>query len=293
VSRSIAVTESPAPLRYPDQSAYWNDEAGPRWVALQARLDALFASLTVTAIDFAAPRTGDRVVDIGCGCGATLLELSPRVGPKGKVLGVDISAVMLEAARKRVAAQRLGNTTLLRADASAHPFEPATFDLAFSRFGVMFFDDSMRAFAAIRRSLRPGGRLAFVTWRRLSDSPWFLVPYLAAKLLLPPQPPPDPEAPGPFRFADPELLRRILSGAGFSAIEVTPHDSMLQPAGPGELSRAVDFALQVGPVSRALAPVDAGVKAAATAAIRAELAKHESAQGIALSAGTWLVSARA
>jgi len=287
------VTESPAPLRYPDQSAYWNDEAGPRWVALQERLDALFMSLTATAIDFAAPRAGDRVVDIGCGCGATLLELSPRVGAKGKVLGVDISRVMLERARQRVEAQGLGNTILLRADASTHAFEPATFDLAFSRFGVMFFDDSVRGFAAIRRALRPGGRLAFLTWRRLSDSPWFLVPYLAAKPLLPPQPPADPEAPGPFRFADPDILRRILSDAGFSAVDVIPHDSMLQLAGPGELARAVDLALQIGPVSRALATVDAGVKAAATAAIRAELATHDSAQGIALSAGNWLVSARA
>ena len=279
--------------RHPDQCAYWNEEAGPRWVALQERLDTLFAPLMATAIDFAAPGRGDHVLDVGCGCGATLLALSPRVGPTGKVLGVDISAVMLALARKRVEAQGLGNTTLLRADASTHPFEPAAFDLAFSRFGVMFFEDSVRAFAAIRRSLRRGGRLAFVTWRRLSDSPWFLVPYLAAKPLLPPQPPPDPEAPGPFRFADPEVLRRILSGAGFSAIEVTPHDSMLQLAGPGELERAVDFALQIGPVSRALAPVDADVKAAATRAIRAELAKHESAQGIALAAGNWLVSARA
>ena len=290
---SSDMSSSPSPSVYPDQSAYWNDEAGPRWVALQARLDALLASLTATTIDFAAPRTGDRVVDIGCGCGATLLELSPRVGPTGKVLGVDISAVMLEVARQRVAAQGLGNTTLLRADASTHPFEPASFDLAFSRFGVMFFDDSVRAFAAIRRLLRPGGRLAFVTWRRLSDNPWFLVPYLAAKPLLPPQPPPDPEAPGPFRFADPDTLRRILSDAGFSNVEVTPHDSMMQLAGPGELARAVDFAVQIGPVSRALATVDAGVKAAATAAIGAELARHESANGLILSAGNWLVSARA
>jgi SAM-dependent methyltransferase len=279
--------------RHPDQCAYWNDEAGPRWAALQERLDGLFAPLTATAIDFAAPRAGDRVVDIGCGCGATLLELSPRVGPEGRVLGVDISAVMLEVARKRVAAQGLGNTTLLQADASAHPFEPAVFDLAFSRFGVMFFEDSVRAFAAIRRALRRGGRIAFITWRRLSDNPWFLVPYLAAKPLLPPQPPADPEAPGPFRFADPDTLRRTLSDAGFANVEVMPHDSMMQLAGPGELARAVDFALQVGPVSRALAPMDADVKAAATAAIRTELAKHESANGIALAAGNWLVSARA
>jgi SAM-dependent methyltransferase len=287
------VAAPPSPFPYPDQAAYWNEEAGPRWVALQERLDALFAALTVSAIDFAAPRAGDRVLDIGCGCGATVLELSRRVGPKGKVLGVDISAVMLEVARQRVAAQGLANTTLLRADASTHPFEPAIGDLAFSRFGVMFFDDSVRAFAAIRRALRPGGRLAFITWRRLSDNPWFLVPYLAAKPLLPAQPPADPEAPGPFRFADPDVLRRILSEAGFSAIDVMPHDSMMQLAGPGELARALDFAVQIGPVSRALATADAGARAAAAAAIRAELAKHESANGIALAAGTWLVSARA
>jgi SAM-dependent methyltransferase len=279
--------------RHPDQCAYWNEEAGPRWVALQERLDTLFAPLTATAIDFAAPGRGDHVLDVGCGCGATLLELSPRVGPTGKVLGVDISAVMLALARKRVEIQSLGNITLLRADASTHPFEPATFDLAFSRFGVMFFEDSVRAFAAIRRALRRGGRIAFITWRRLSDNPWFLVPYLAAKPLLPPQPPADPEAPGPFRFADPDTLRRMLSDAGFANVEVMPHDSMMQLAGPGELARAVDFALQVGPVSRALAPMDADVKAAATAAIRTELAKHESANGIALAAGNWLVSARA
>ena len=287
------MAQSPSPPGYPDQSAYWNEVAGPRWVALQERLDPLLASLTATAIDFAAPRAGDRVLDIGCGCGATLLELSPRVGPQGKVVGIDISAVMLERARQRVAAQGLANVTPLRADASTHAFEPATFDLAFSRFGVMFFEDSVRAFAAIRRALRPGGRLAFITWRRLSENPWFLLPYLAVKPLLPPQPPADPEAPGPFRFADPEVLRRILSGAGFSAIEVTPHDSMLQLAGPGELTRAVDFALQIGPVSRALATAEAEVKAAAMAAVRAELAKHESSEGVALSAGTWLVSARA
>lgn len=236
---------------------------------------------------------GDRILDIGCGCGATLLELSPRVGIKGNVVGVDVSAVMLEVARRRVTAQGLENVILLRADAASHPFEPATFDLAFSRFGVMFFDDSVSAFAAIRRTLRPGGRLAFITWRRLSDNPWFLVPYLAAKPLLPPQPPPDAEAPGPFRFADPDNLRGILAGAGFAAIEVVPHDATMALATKGQVEQAIDFALQMGPVSRALSEADAGVKAAVAAAIGAEFAKHETAAGLALAAGTWLVSARA
>ena len=273
-----------------DQAAYWNEQAGPRWVAAQKRLDATFAPLTATLIDFAAPQASDRVLDIGCGCGATVLALAPRARD---VIGVDISKVMLDVARERVVQAGLANASLLLADAATHPFEPASFDLGFSRFGVMFFDDSVAAFAAIRRALRPGGRLAFITWRRLSENPCFLLPYLAVKPLLPPQPQADPEAPGPFRFADPDRVRRILADAGFAAIEVTPHDSTMQLARPGELTRAVDFALQIGPVSRALATAEAEVKAAAVAAVRAELAKHESTEGVALAAGTWLVSARA
>lgn len=283
------MSESP-PLRNADQIAYWNEQAGPRWVAAQERLDATFAPLTETVIDFAAPRAGERALDIGCGCGATVLALAPRAG---EVVGVDVSKVMLEVARKRVRARGLGNVILLLADAATHPFPPASFDLAFSRFGIMFFDDSVDAFAAIRQALRPGGRLAFVTWRRFSDNPWFLVPYLAVKALLPPQPPADPEAPGPFRFAEADTLHRVLTDAGFSEIELVRHDRTMPLAGPGELDRAVQFAMEVGPITRALAGADEAARASAPAAVRDALRPHESAEGILLGISTWLVSARA
>ncbi len=233
------------------------------------------------------------MLDIGCGCGATVLELSRRIGPRGQVVGVDVSKVMLDVARERVGREGIGNASLILADAATHSFETSHFDLAFSRFGVMFFEDSVRAFSHLRRSMRPGARLAFATWRRLSDNPWFLLPYLAVKPLAPPQPPADPEAPGPFRFADTDVLNRVLAAAGFAEIEIVRYDADLRLGGPGEIEQAVDLATHMGPASRLMAAGGPALRAAAEAAVRAELAKHDGPQGIALGAGFWFVSARA
>jgi SAM-dependent methyltransferase len=284
---------SPSPSLNADQIAYWNSDAGVRWTALQQRIDALFAPLTEAALDYAGPNIGEHVLDVGCGCGATVLELAARVGPAGKILGIDVSKVMLDLAAERVRSRQFNNVTLLLADASTHPFEQGVSDLAFSRFGVMFFDNPEKAFANIRRSLKPGGRLAFVCWRTMSENPWFVVPFAAAKPHLPPQKPQEPEAPGPFAFADPDRVRRILGTAGFSDVELIRHDTTMRLAGPNEVELAADFASQIGPVSRALADGEPSARAAAKAAILQELGKHEGPEGILLSASTWLVSARA
>lgn len=269
---------------------YWNGDVGRRWTLLQEQIDALFAPLTEAAIDHAAPQAGEGVLDIGCGCGATVLDLAGRVGSGGRVLGVDVSKPMLDVAEQRT--RDLRHVELVVADASTHSFGP-DFDLVFSRFGVMFFDDPVRAFANIRRALRPGGRLAFVAWRRLSDNSWFLAPFLAAKPHLPPQPPADPEAPGPFAFADPDRVRRVLEGAGFSDIVLKRHDSPMRLAGPGETAQAANFATKIGPVSRAMTTAEPAAVVAAKAAIRDDLAEREGPDGIVLAGGIWLVSARA
>jgi SAM-dependent methyltransferase len=260
---------------------------GPKWVRLQAQLDAMFTPLTEAAMAFAAPSAGERAVDIGCGCGGTVLELAARVGPGGSVLGVDVSEPMLDVARRRAAA--LGQVRLELADASTHAFAPEA-DLLFSRFGVMFFDDPPAAFANLRRALRPGGRLALAVWRPLTENPWMLVPLQAVLPLLPPQPPADPEAPGPFALADSDRLRRILAAAGFSAIELTPHDTVLRV--PGDVAEAAGFIIQMGPASRALAEADEATMAAAQAAIREALVAHRDGDGVALTGAIWLVGAR-
>jgi SAM-dependent methyltransferase len=276
-----------------EQIAYWNDEAGTRWTAIQQRTDELFAGLTTDALDSVNPCPGEAILDVGCGCGATVLELARRVAPAGRVVGVDVSEPMLGLAGQRVSAQGLPNVTLHVADAATFPFDAAEFDIAFSRFGVMFFGAPVAAFANIRRALRPGGRLAFLAWRPLADNPWFGVPLAAVLPHVPAPAAPDPEAPGPMSFADATRVERILREAGFAAIELERRDVMMKLSDANELERAAEFATQVGPASRALAAAAPGAQAAARAAIRDALAAYDGPGGIRLPGSVWFVTARA
>src|ERR1700730_2284296 len=142
-----------------DQIAYWNGPNGQRWTDRQASQDVLLAEVAQLLIDRIAPKAGDRIVDIGCGCGATSIALPGRVAPDGFVLGVDISAPML--ARARQLAPKGSLLDFVQADGTVHPFEPQTFDLAVSRFGVMFFAEPVVSFANLRKALRPTGRVVF------------------------------------------------------------------------------------------------------------------------------------
>ncbi len=274
------------------QIAYWNSEAGPRWVAMQERMDAMLAPLMQAGLDRARPVAGERALDIGCGCGATVLELAGRVGPNGSVVGVDISAPMLGRARERVQANSLANVRLTLSDAATHAFAPGAFDLAFSRFGVMFFDEPVGAFANIRSALASAGRLAFVCWAPPQDNPWLTVPLAAARPYLPPQPETDPTAPGPFAFADPDRVRGILTRAGYSAVDLARHDTTMRICGPGEVDGAARFAVESGPVGRAIAGAGPDARAAAEQAIAAELRRLEGPCGIELPGSVWIVSAR-
>jgi SAM-dependent methyltransferase len=259
---------------------------------MQERMDALIAPLMNAALDRARPVAGENVLDIGCGCGATLLELASRVGPNGSVLGVDISAPMLERARERVHDNLLQNVRLALSDAATHAFAPGAFDLAFSRFGVMFFDEPVGAFANIRSALAAAGRLAFICWAPPRDNPWFIVPLAAARPYLPLQSESDPNAPGPFAFADPDRVRAILVGAGYSAVDVARHDTSMRICGPGEIEQAARFAVESGPVARAMAGAEPDACAAAEQAIAAEFRRLEGPGGIELPGSVWLVSAR-
>jgi SAM-dependent methyltransferase len=274
------------------QIDYWNTEAGPRWVANQERMDAMLAPLMNAALDRARPAAGERVLDIGCGCGATLLALAARVGPQGSVLGVDISAPMLGRARERLREHGLANVTVTRSDAATHAFAPGAFDLAFSRFGVMFFDNPAAAFANIRTALAAAGRLAFVCWTPPHDNPWLTVPVAAARPHMPPQPETDPNAPGPFAFADPDRVRSILTQAGFASVDIARHGTSMRIGGPGETELAARLAIDSGPVARLVAGAGADARAAAEAAILAEFRRLESPSGVELAGSVWLVTAR-
>ena len=277
-----------------DQVAYWNGDAGAKWAKLQERLDWLFAGITEQAIAAAAPASGERVLDIGCGCGATVLALAKEVGADGYVLGVDISDPMLDVARRRIMAGGLPQAEALLVDAATHRFEPGQTDLIFSRFGVMFFDAPVEAFINLRRALAPGGRLFFACWRPFKDNDWFAVPFKAVVPHLPPQEKPEPDAPGPFAFSDPDRVKRILGLAGFSDVAIRPFDTMLTLGGSDNMADTAGFASQVGPVSRALATAtDDDQRQAAERALAEALRDHDGAEGIRLGAQLWFVSAKA
>lgn len=272
-----------------DQIEYWNATAGATWVTQNQRLDRMIDPLGRAAIGALAPSVGERVIDIGCGCGATTCELAARVGQGGRVLGVDVSAPMLVVARERAGRAGLAQVDLRQADAQTHPFEPGCADAAFSRFGVMFFADPVAAFANIRTALAPSGRLAFLCWRAAAENPMMALPIAAALPHLPaPPPPPDPLAPGPFAFADGARLLGILDGAGFRDIVIAPHDQTITS---GDLDESVDIALRVGPLGAILreSPDLAG---SVTEAVRAALAPFATDAGIRLNSATWIVTAR-
>ena len=285
--------DHPASQGNADQVTYWNDKAGATWTALQERLDALFAPLTQAAMAAAAPRPGEHAIDIGCGCGATVLELARHAGPGGHVLGIDVSEPMAARARARIAEAGLGNAEVAVFDAAAHAFPAGDADLLFSRFGVMFFADPVAAFANLRKAMRPGGRLLFAAWRPLADNPWFAVPLQAGGPLLPPQPPTSPDAPGPFAFADAGRVRRILGEAGWHGVGAVRQDAPMRFAGPGQIEEATEFATRVGPLARALAEAGDDVRARVREAVSQALHPYDGPDGIALPGSVWLVSAQA
>jgi SAM-dependent methyltransferase len=274
------------------QIAYWNDRAAATWTALQERIDALFAPITEAALAAAAVAPGESVLDIGCGCGATVLALAERVGPGGRVLGLDVSAPMAARAQARIAAAGLAQASVLVTDASTQAFADKA-DLLFSRFGVMFFADPVAAFANLHTGMKPGGRLLCAVWRLMSENSWFSVPLGAALPLLPPQPPAEPHAPGPFAFADPARVAGLLTAAGWREVAARPVDVAMRIAGPGGLDEATEFATRLGALARILAESDPALHPPVHAAVRAALAAHDGPQGVMLGGAIWLLSAQA
>jgi SAM-dependent methyltransferase len=175
----------------------------------------------------------------------------------------------------------------VQADAQVYPFEPASFDAAFSRFGVMFFVDPTAAFINIRHSLKPNGRLAFICWRALEENPLDILPLSAASAHLPPQPAHDPAAPGPFAFANPDHVRCILAYAGFGEIEITAYDALV---GSGDLDAMLAVCSRVGALGKILRK-NPELRPATLPAVRSALAAHDGPDGVKLNAATWVVTA--
>ncbi len=268
-----------------DQAAYWNGPGGKMWLAAYERIQRGIADFGAVALEAANAQPGERAIDVGCGTGGTTAELARAVGATGQVLGVDISETLIAAAR----AQRLDNARFEVADAATHAFAPGSFDLVFSRFGVMFFADPVAAFRNLRRAMRPFARLVFLCWRTPQENPWAAVPMRAAQPFLPPIERPGPEDPGQYSFGDRARVERILTQAGFGTLSIEPVDLMLTQGRdvPDVMERIGDF----GPLARAFKDVPAEQVAKAKAAVAEALKPYATPDGVKLAGACWLVRA--
>jgi SAM-dependent methyltransferase len=273
-----------------EQIREWNGPLGERWAREQEVMDQLAGPFGQAALTAAAAREGERAIDIGCGCGDTSIALAQAVGSRGSVLGLDVSAPMLGVARQRAAG--LAQLRFEQADASQAPL-PEGQDLLYSRFGVMFFDAPVPAFAHLRRSLKPAGRLAFVCWQSAKENLWASVPVAAGRTALGITPPPaDPHAPGPFAFADADRVQSILSEAGFAEISAEPF-SYSMPMGDSP-RKAAEESARLGPLARLVREAGPEHLPKIVDAVEAVLRPLAARDGsVSLPARAWIVTAHA
>jgi SAM-dependent methyltransferase len=272
---------------------YWNSAHTRAWAEEHEAIDRLLAGLTQVALNLAAPQLGERVIDIGCGSGTTVLELASRVGSSGYVLGADVSKPSVEKARERIAVAGVRQAEITLCDVSTHIFPANSFDLVFSRFGVMFFAEPIAAFTNIRKAMKSDGRLALVVFRTAQENKWATAPLAAVRHILPPITPPGPEDPGQFSWADAARVHRILESAGFQDVSLTPHDPVMPLATSGGAAEATSFMLRVGPVVRAMSDASEQQRKEVRVALEAFFRSHEGPQGIVLPGAIWIVTARA
>jgi SAM-dependent methyltransferase len=271
-----------------EQAEEWNGREGDHWVRHADRYDALSQRITPHLMDGAAVGPADRVLDVGCGCGLTT-RTAARAASAGSVLGMDLSAAMLQEAERRARTEGLTNVRFEQGDVQVHTFSPAAFDLAMSRFGVMFFEDPVAAFANVALAIRPGGRFIFLCWQDLPRNDWIMVPAGAALSFVPFPDLGAEGAPGPFSLADPDCTRRVLTEAGFKRIEI---EDVTERTFLGDnAADATEFLQGTGMARLLFEGIDADTERKAIDAVREVLEAHEQPDGIWLGSGAWLVTA--
>ncbi len=271
------------------QAELWNGQAGRNWVEQNALLDRLLDPLVPPLVDAVRRHGAQAVLDVGCGAGATTFAVASSLGGQGRCTGLDLSAPLIDLARRRAADQHVDNADFVVADAQQHAFPPGTFDALVSRFGVMFFDDPVAAFANLREAARPGAGLACIAWRGTDENPFMTAAERAAAPLLPEPPPRAPNAPGQFAFADPDRVSGILAAAGWRDVALEPLDIAC------ELSVAdLDvYAVRMGPVSLALPGLEPDHREAVIAAVKRGFAPFVTDDVARFTAACWMVTANA
>lgn len=272
------------------EEKFWNGAGGLAWLDNIEATEASFVGLSAKLLQRAALKPGEIVLDVGCGGGATSRKLAEQVGPKGRVLGVDISSVILSSAKQQ--GLRTPNLAFERLDAGTADLGAGVYDLVYSRFGVMFFADPLGAFTNLRRALKPSGRLVFMCWRSPDENPWIGATGVAANAVLQglgqAAEAADPFAPGPFSLASESRIQEILTAAGFTSVHLEPlHETMPM----GSLDEATRYRMGMGRIAEALADIAAGDQTRVEAAVRQVLSGYATPSGVHVPCAAWIVGA--
>ena len=269
----------------------WNEASGPEWVLLEQAFDRMLAPIGDELVQRAAAAPGEHVLDVGCGFGTTTLALAAAVGASGRVMGLDISAPLLDRARQRGRDAGAGNVVWRDGDAQVAPLPATHFDLVVSRFGVMFFDDPTAAFANLAGAVKPGGRLCFACWQPAERNPWYTFPSrsLAPHIDLPPLP--FAQGPGPFAFGDPDHVRAVLTAAGFANVGIEGFETRLGLGADGSVEATIAFVTR-GPLGQALTAAPDEARRSGIEALGSGLADHVVDGEVRFPAAVWFVTAR-
>ncbi len=272
----------------PEQAAAWNGHEGEHWTEYADRYDRAGRRTWERFLDAGLISASDVVLDIGCGTGKSTRDAA-RIATQGSVLGLDLSAVMLDRAREQSKAAGRTNVTYVQGDAQVYPFDEKAFDIAMSCFGAMFFSDPVAAFTNIGNAVRPGGRLALLAWRELASNEWLMAVREAVavgrELPMPP-----PGAPTPFALADPDRVRGILGAAGYDEVDFEPIDEPIEFG--SDADDAFAFMSKLGIVEGLTQDLDDAGREHALDALRQTAAAHESAAGVLFGTSAWLITAR-
>ena len=273
------------------QKQFWSGAGGDVWVDKQREMDIMLNPLGERAIQGLDLSGEKKILDIGCGCGATTLEIAKAV-TQGEVIGVDISEPMLERATKTASDMMLNNTSFQVKDVQVDEMPRSYFDIAFSRFGVMFFEDPFEAFKNINHSLKDNGQLSFVCWQHASLNPWQSLSIQVIKEFLD-LPAPAPKSPGPFAFEDKSYINEILTESGFRDIEIKDNQEDIVMFSGKSIREACEDYLTINPVvTEMLKNSPTELREEILEALIGKFSDFHNNEGLLFPSATWIVTAK-
>ena len=272
------------------QKDFWSGKGGDYWVEKQSEMDIMLNPLGEKALAKLDLKSNSEVLDIGCGCGATTLEIAKKVS-EGTVTGLDISVPMLGKAESEASIQGIANVDFKVVDVQVDQLTSEKYDYVYSRFGVMFFDDPYEAFKNIFSSIKEGGELSFVCWQDPSLNPWQSLSVQVIRGYLD-MPSPPPRSPGPFAFHEKDYVKEILEKSGFSDISFDDNQEDITMFSGKSLQEASEDYLAINPVvTEMLKDSPDDLKAEIVESLKEAFSEFHKGDGLVFPSATWVVSA--